>query len=393
MRIARPDGGILALMTMSMACDLTTFVIPLIVDTLVTRHHMPDTQVGFVMTVQMLSCAALSFALVPRVRGLNPRAAIVLGLVLVAMGNGLTAVAYHAPLLYAGRIAAGVGEALVNVVVGVLIAHRRDPDRGFAMISIGITSGAVAVFVAAPLVATWFGRDAIFWILAVMPALALVCVTGIPTGRLDQGERSGQTAGAPFALTAPAAVLLVSLVGFGIAGNAIFTFIERIADGLHISYADFNSIMLWSTVATAAGPVAARLIGLRFGRLPILAFSFIGVGLCGPIVGDPQSPVMLFAVLNVGGFCIMLAMPYYQGLLATMDPTGRLITLSRGVLTIGMAITPSIASLMLLGGGGFPAMGLWSLVIAFASLAGVVYAARAHSGKPALATAPLLPAD
>ena len=393
MRIARPDGGILALMTMSMACDLTTFVIPLIVDTLVTRHHMPDTQVGFVMTVQMLSCAALSFALVPRVRGLNPRAAIVLGLILVAVGNGLTAVAYHAPLLYAGRIAAGLGEALVNVVVGVLIAHRRDPDRGFAMISIGITSGAVAVFVAAPLVATWFGRDAIFWILAVMPALALLCVRGVPTGRLDQGEPAAQ-AHAPFVLTAPAAVLLLSLVGFGIAGNAIFTFIERIADGLHISYAAFNSIMLWSTVATAAGPVAARLIGLRFGRLPILAVCFIGVGLCGPVVGDPQSPAMLFTVLNVGGFCIMLAMPYYQGLLATMDPSGRLITLSRGVLTIGMAITPSIASLMLLGGGGFPAMGLWSLVIAFASLAGVVWAARAYGGKIALATpAPLLPAD
>ena len=393
MRIARPDGGVLALMTMSMACDLTTFVIPLIVDTLVTRHHMPDTQVGFVMTAQMLSCAALSFALVPRVRGLNPRAAIMLGLVLVAVGNGLTAVAYHAPLLYAARIAAGLGEALVNVVVGVSIAHRRDPDRGFAMISIGITSGAVAVFVAAPLVATWFGRDAIFWILAVLPALALLCVRGVPTGRLDQGERTGAAAGAPFVLTAPAAALLVSLVGFGIAGNAIFTFIERIADGLRISYADFHSIMLWSTAATAAGPVAARLIGLRFGRLPILAFGFIGVGLCGPIVADPQSPAMLFAVLNVGGFCIMIAQPYYQGLLATMDPSGRLITLSRGVLTIGMAITPSIASLMLLGGGGFPAMGLWSLVIAFASLAGVVYAARASSGKPALTAAPLLPAD
>jgi predicted MFS family arabinose efflux permease len=390
MRLGRPDLALLALMTMSLACDLTTFVIPLIVDTLATSHHMPDAEVGFIVTVQMLSCAFLSFAMAPRLRHLNARATIALGLALVALGNGLSAFAYHAPLLLTARIAAGLGEALVNVVVGVLIAHRRDPDKGFAMITIAITAGAVIVFVAAPLAAVRVGKDGIFWILAVLPALALVCVGGIPKGALGAGMKPSdgapvtplRPAREPSVFTGPAVLLLLGLVGFGVAGNAIFVFIERIADGIGVSYAAFNQMLLWCTVATAAGPVFARLVGLRFGRMPMIALSFLGVAASGPLVGAPHSPAMLQAGLLIGGFCIMIATPYYSGLMVVMDPTGRLITLARGVLTIGMAMTPSIASLMLLGGGGFPAMGVSSAVIGVVSLAAVYYAARGFSGGP-----------
>jgi predicted MFS family arabinose efflux permease len=400
MRIGRPDLGILTLMTMSMACDLTTFVIPLIVDTLVTSHHMPDAAVGFIVTAQMLSCAFLSFAMVPRIRKLNPRATIILGLVLVAFGNGLTAFAFHAPLMLAARVAAGLGEALVNVVVGVLIARRRNPDNGFAMITIGITTGAVLVFVAAPLAAPSLGKDGVFWILTALPILALLCVGGIPRGAPQ--AKPNHAGPAPVlalsaatersVLTRPAILLLLGLVGFGIAGNAIFVFIERIADGIGVSYGAFNTMLLWCTVATAAGPVFARLVGLRLGRMPMIALSFLGVAGSGPLIGSPLSPGMLQAGLLIGGFCIMIATPYYSGLMVVADPTGRLITLSRGVLTIGMAMTPSIASLMLIAGGGFPAMGVCSAVIGIASLGAVYYAARGLAGVSLVQPSTALPA-
>jgi DHA1 family inner membrane transport protein len=401
MRIRGFDLGILTLMTMSMACDLTTFVIPLIVDTLVTSHHMPDARVGFIITAQKLATAFLAFAMVPRIGKLNPRATITLGLVLVAFGNGLTAFAYQAPLMLAARIAAGLGEALVNVVVGVLIARRPDPDNGFAMITIGITTGAVIAFVAAPLAAPSLGKDGIFWILAALPTLALLCVGGLPKGAMPAMPDPARPAlGAPPVaaaqrpvLTWPAMLLLLGIVGFGVAGNAIFTFIERVADGIGVSYGAFNTMLLWCTVATAAGPVFARLVGLRFGRMPMIALSFLGIAISGPMTGSPDSPAMLQAGLLIGGFCIMIATPYYSGLMVVADPTGRLITFSRGVLTIGMALTPSIASLMLMAGGGFPAMGVLSAVIGVVSLGLVYIAERGLLGTRAPRPAPPLPAE
>jgi predicted MFS family arabinose efflux permease len=385
MRFKGLDLGLPTLMTMSMACDLTTFVIPLIVDTLVTSHHIPDARVGFIITAQELATAFLAFAMVSRIGKLDPRATITLGLLLVAFGNGLTAFAYQAPLVLAARIAAGLGEALVNVVVGVLMARRADPDNGFAMITIGITTGAVIVFVAAPLAAPSLGKDGVFWILTALPLLALFLVGGLPRVMArgearEAGPAAAGPAAQPSVLTWPAILLLLGLVGFGVAGNAIFTFIERVADGIGVSYAAFNAMLLWCTVATAAGPVFARLVGLRFGRMPMIALSFLGVAISGPLTGSPDSPAMLRAGLLIGGFCIMIATPYYSGLMVTADPTGRLITLSRGVLTIGMALTPSIASLMLMAGGGFPAMGVLSAVIGVASLGAVFVAERGLTG-------------
>jgi predicted MFS family arabinose efflux permease len=384
MRIARPGLDILSLMTMSMACDLTTYVMPLIVGALVTQHGMSDSQVGFIAMAQLMGCALLSFAMAPMVRRLRPRATIALGLVLVAAGNGFTLLAHHAPLMIAARLSAGLGEALVNVVVGVLIAHRRDPDAGFAMINIGITSGAVVVFVAAPILSPRMGQDCIFWILAALPTLALPCVLGIPKGSLAQDESAAaRRATGRFVITLPFVAILLGIVGFGIAGNAVFIFVERIAEGIGVRYDALVQMLLWVTVATAAGPVAARIIGTRFGRLPVLAVSFLGLAIVCPMMGAPRSPTELFIGLNVGGFCLLLATPFYSGLMVAMDPAGRLITLSRGVLAIGSAITPGIASLMLLAGGGFAAMGYWSAVMAVVSFGAVYYAARSLNRAPA----------
>jgi MFS transporter, DHA1 family, inner membrane transport protein len=388
MRFGRPSIDVLALMTMSMACDLTTFVMPLIIGALVSQHGMTDTQVGFVATAQLMACALLSFAMAPRVRRLNPRATIALGLGLVALGNAITLLSHHAPVLIAARLSAGLGEALVNVVVGVLMARHRDPDRGFAMINIGITSGAVAVFLIAPLLAPAFGKDGIFWVLTALPVLALPCVLGIQTAAMDAAAPTGERRGfSAFGLTPASIAILLGIVGFGIAGNAVFIFVERIGEGVGVGYTQLVQMMLWVTVWTAAGPVAARIVGTRFGRMPILAFAFLGLAIACPMMGAPQNATVLFIGLNIGGFCLLLAAPFYSGLMVAMDPRGRLITLSRGVLAIGSAITPSIASLMLIGGGGFPAMGYWSAVVALVSLGLVYYAARSVGRPPAPAVA------
>lgn len=385
MRIGRPSFDTLSLMSMSMACDLTTYVMPLIVGAMVPQHGLNDEQAGFVATAQLMSCALMSFALAPMVRRLNPRATIALGLLMVGGGNAVTLMAHHAPLLVAARLSAGLGEALVNVVVAVLIARRRDPDAGFAMINIGITSGAVVVFVAAPILAATAGKDGIFWILAVLPALVLPFLRGIPKGSLASSLPTGPTRLADhFAITLPGAAILVGIIGFGIAGNAVFIFVERIAEGVGVGYNALVAMLLWVTVATAAGPVAARIIGIRFGRIPILAVAFLGLAIACPMMGAPQNATVLFIGLNIGGFCLLLAAPFYSGLMVDMDPAGRLIALSRGVLAVGQAITPGIASLMLIGGGGFPAMGNWSAVVAVASFGLVYYAARSVAKKPGL---------
>jgi predicted MFS family arabinose efflux permease len=390
MRIGGLNPGVLCLMTMSMACDLTTFVMPLIVGAMVTQHGLSDAATGFIATAQLLGCALLAFAMVPVVRGLNPRATIALGLVLVALGNAFSLVGHNAPALIAARLSAGFGEALVNVVVGVLMARERDPDAGFAMISIGITSGAVVVFLAAPMLSPRLGQDAIFWILAILPTVALPCLLGIPGGSLAAADRAAHARPPAFVVTPQAIAILVGIVGFGIAGNAVFIFVERIGEGVGVGYPALVRMLLWVTVATAAGPVAARVVGIRFGRVPVLAVAFLGLAIACPMMGAPRSGTELFIGLNIGGFCLLFATPFYSGLMVAMDPAGRLITLSRGVLAIGSAITPSIASLMLLGGGGFPAVGYWSAVTAVVSFGLVWYAARSVGRPAAAAAAPAL---
>jgi MFS family permease len=388
MRFARPNTETLSLMSMSMACDLTTFVMPLIVAALVSQHGMSDAQAGFTAAAQLMSCALLSFALAPKVRTLNPRLTIALGLLLVGGGNALTLVAHDSWVLIAARVAAGLGEALVNVLVAVVVARQRDPDRGFAMINIGITSGAVLVFVVAPLLTPLTGDNCIFWILAVLPVLVAPCVWGIqaqPLALTNPLSAAPAQAGlARFGVTLPGLAILLGVVGFGIAGNAIFVFVERIGEGLGVTYTQMVHMMLWVTVWTAIGPVVARIIGTRFGRMPVLAFAFLGLAVSDPMMGAPSTPGVLFIGLNLGGFCLLLAAPFYMGLMAEMDPRGRLISLGRGVISVGSAITPAIASLMLLAGGGFPAIGYLSAGISVFSLGLVYYAYQSTQRRRSL---------
>lgn len=383
MRIGKPSLDMLALMTMSMACDLTPFVMPLIVGALATQHGMSDASVGFIATAQLMVCALLSFAMVPAVRNLNPRATVTLGLVLVALGNAFSLIGHNTPLLITARLSAGFGEALVNVVVGVLMAHKRDPDAGFAMINIGITAGAVVVFLISPMLSPHVGQDGIFWILAALPTLALPCVLGIPKGSLAMADNAANIQRGRFLISLPAIAILLGVVGFGIAGNAVFIFVERIGESVGVSYNTLVKMLLWATAATAAGPIVARVVGTRFGRIPVLAIAFLGLAIACPMMGAPHSGTELFIGLNIGGFCLLFARPFYSGLMVAMDPAGRLITLSNGAIAIGRAITPSIASLMLLGGGGFPAMGDWSAVAAVVSFGLVYYAARSVRRLPA----------
>ena len=43
-----------------------------------------------------------------------------------------------------------------------------------------------------------------------------------------------------------------------------------VGEGVGVGYQSLVHMLLWVTVWTAAGPVAARIIGTRFGRMPVL---------------------------------------------------------------------------------------------------------------------------
>jgi MFS family permease len=360
---------------MAIAVDLTTFVMPMIVGAIVASHGLSAAQAGFVATAQLVTCAVLSMAIAPKVRVLPPRATLLSGLGLVCIGNFAPIVFTSLPSLVIARLAVGVGEALVNVMVAVLAARLVDPDRAFASISFGIIAGVLIVYLLTPLMVPFAGKDAIFWALTGLPILAVPFAFWTPAGSCASEDQAPLAPHSPFKITPPIIALLAGIVGFGVAGNAIFVFVERIGENVGLSFSDMARLLSLVSVVTLLGPAIAHVVGTRFGRVPPLAVGYAAVAVAGLMIGFSHSPIQLGAGLIVQSIAILLVTPFHMGLLAALDSEGRLVSFSRGILGLGAAITPGVASIALLLGGGFGMLAILSAVICILSFASIFTAA------------------
>ena len=96
-------------------------------------------------------------------------------------------------------------------------------------------------------------------------------------------------------------------------------------------------------VGLAAGLIAAS-VGLRFGRRVSLWFGSSGLLMTMLGLEWPVAPAYFPALVVAFVFFWMSSLPYYLGLLAASDSSGRLAAFSMVVQFIGQTIGPAVAA-------------------------------------------------
>ncbi|USI77598.1 MFS transporter [Sphingopyxis sp. USTB-05] len=375
-----PTRQHMSLATVSVAADITYFVLPLVLGALTERHGMSRVQGGMIATVQVMSTAVAVGLIFPIAHRISARWFLYCGLSMLILGNMLTILADGFASLVALRALAGGGEGVVLAVIGILIGLQDEAERGFAVQAFGVGLGSAIVSLLAPLLVPSLGADAIFMVLGLLPLAAMFMVPGITRRATAPGRASSSPIAAMSSwamLRSPIILLLVvSFFSMVIASNATYIFFEQTARSVGLTFVDLLYVMAVVNMSMLLGPLFAHWAGVRFGRLKPILVAYAGLAIGAMMIGYAASASVLISGLVLQAIAAMLVKPYMNGLCVAIDPTGRLVTLNYSVYRIGSGITPMLATVILAAGYGSHGLAIFSVALVGVATISVIIAVQ-----------------
>ena len=346
----------IAAIAINVICITYYNIMPLVLGGAAESRGLAADHLGFAAAAFMGGLALINFAGFAWLRRFDWRH-------LVLTGSTLATFAFIVPVFHFStgtwilcNILAG---AATGVSYGVSIAclgDTREPERNFALAYAAQTFLSAGLIFMLPRID--IGYDLFIvgqGITAALMASSVVLIFILPkhgakTGIVASEKRTGKS-------TLPQTVLIMALLVLMLnvmAEGAIWAFMERIAvsDGFTTSFA--ATAMAFSFFASGIGSIAAAVMGRRFGSTwPFVVAVMISISSVWVLwVGGTEAiffgGVMLFALAwNLGS-------PYRMALATRADSSGRYSTLVPAMQTLGAALGPAIAGLLIVNGSFTP---------------------------------------
>ncbi|AJR23566.1 hypothetical protein TZ53_07400 [Sphingobium sp. YBL2] len=319
-----------------------------------TKLGLTDSQIALINASEMGGTTATTLIIAAWLSRLDRRKAAFVGLVLIVLANLVSAFASTFLLLIGARFVAGLAAGALQGMLSASIAATPIPDRIFA---IYLTANLTMTTIMLGLLSRFSAAGHPEWLflsvvaLAVLAILLLRWLPSEPVTLQPQG-----TAGTRSSRGYGPAVLLgtfILLVGVGLTWPLVGVLgLDRNMSGEAVASA--------LSLATIGGIVASLIvsgIGDKAGRrLPISAGA---AGLCVAVlifIFD-RGQTIFAAAAFIFMFCWVLILPYCAGLVATIDPSGRLSVLWVTMQFAGLATGPIIAAGLLLSSADLPFYG------------------------------------
>jgi len=330
-----------------------------LLDSIMAEYGQAETAAGALFSAEMASYFITLFcAAWPLARWSRTRTALIGGVVVV-VANVASAYAPSFEMLVALRVLAGLGAGLVGASGTAAASSSLDPDRVFAIVTVGWGVVGGLEFVALPYATEPFGSAGGYMLvagvtLALMPALVWL-LPPRESEASDKGlfELIGSAPNRNLAIIA-----MLALFIYEIGQSGVYTFIEQI--GLRSGQDEFEvgRTLTGTSYVGLLGGVLAVWLGSRFGRKwPII----IGLGLnaiaaAGLAVCDDGT---LYIALNIlWNLAYYFTVPYMMGALAALDDLGRWAVAGDAFWNGGMVPGPVIAGALVEGGGYIPLAGM-----------------------------------
>lgn len=339
-------------------------LMPMWIGQVIDGYHTPAPIAARIASAEMFLVAATS-VVVAMLLGRLPRARLPwLGMLLLVAGNFLCIYLDTSAGLLACRALTGIGKGLLVAALFSIAGQTVRPTKTFALLNGAYAAVSAAAFLAAPYFVARFGPRGIF---ALMTCLALVGVAflpGLPRGAVPALSRARLTLRIP-----PAGLAVIAaFFFFWTAHEMVWTFAERLGVRIGLDLPAIGQVLAASALAAVAGPVLAHILELRHGVLRPLVAAIVIVALSAWAIAQTHSAALFIVAVLVLSILTLFATPYFQGLLATADPSGRLAALSVATSTAGGSFGALVGA-QVLDLGGYGALG----PAACAILAGVLW--------------------
>ncbi|WP_159647776.1 MFS transporter [Sphingorhabdus sp. 109] len=357
-----------ALLVLFMCAFAAPLTVAFNIGTIISAFGASRVEAGLVISAEGIAVSIAALVCSRLISKYYLRTLLFAGLAFVAAGNVLTLVAESIPAMIGCRIVAGLGIGTVISAVMATAARTPKPEMTF-----GWVNGCAGAFISMMgLTVPYFilrdGLDGAYGLYTTLSLLALLLVPMVPNIKAPPHEMPSATSrgkGASGRLqehTGWIALLGLGIFFFGQAGIAAF--VERIGARIDVSLATLGAIFFFSGLLTIVGPIAAGMVGPRFGSTKPLVL--IGFLFCVAVLAVATGGDKLGFYLSVPMIMVLPAilLPFFLGGLSVVDPTGKLAGAQPAFATMGGALGP-VAAGAVADASGFGALG-WFVVIMLA---------------------------
>jgi predicted MFS family arabinose efflux permease len=314
-------------------------LLPLTMGVLTDGFKFSLEDAGVLLSAEMAGMAALSLLISPFVGKIDLRKMAFIGALVVISGQSMTAMATGYVPVGASRFITGAGAGILTAVLFAAVARTREPERLMGLMNVVFALLTSLFLVLLPYVISGFGPRAYFWALASLALCTCWVFTWLPKSSADEEEKNKESP----SVSVPVVCLVVCSSAALFSGQAlIWSFSERIGVTLGLSMEQIGWILGGGGLTGLVGAALPTWLGRKYGRILPLVFSLLGIGASFIGITYASEPV-LYAVSMLGyGFFFGFNMPYAMGIIAAVDPLGRMSALFGGLAPFCSALLPAI---------------------------------------------------
>ena len=325
---------------------------PVIATAYVDYLDFSEAQAGYVLAADMSGFAIGTLLVSARVHIWNRRVVALCGIAVLLVGNlaCLGLAAFNSMLI--ARFVIGMGAGTAAGVMAASIAASGNPDRYFGLYTV-VTLSAFALLISlATVLLGSFGIRGLFSLLACMTLPALCLARKFPEfasgGENNAGETPSSRRRMPFGI-----VLVVSIatLAYYVGTGGVWPYMSQVGRALDFSVHAVGNLLAVSQLCGVAGALVPVFLGARLGRMPPIMFSLLASAGCLLALLFFSNKLIYALVIQLYMFVWLMFFPYLMGIVSELDPVGRLAGVSYALQSIGFAIGPALAALMIPGGG------------------------------------------
>ncbi len=326
-------------------------VLPAMIGVLVDQANMSESLAGWSASLNFLGAAAIGLLISLRIHHLNLRQIGTLALALAVVADLASAfMAGPTTAFLVVRTIAGVVLGAAYVAAVSSFARYDGYERGFGIfVTLQFTISGLGLYLV-PVFSDELGARGLFVVFAMLDILALFLARHLPDeiAAIKEHRESKSELRVLFTLAAILAIVGFSL--FEAANNAQFTYIERFGVSLDISEHQIGIALLVASLIGIPGAFTIVVIGHRFGTIGPLTLG-ITIAVSGLLILlGAETYFWYFTGGCFMGFSWAYCLPYIQSLLASLDRNGTAIAAGTSFSTLGSAIGPGFAALIVGGG-------------------------------------------
>lgn len=324
---------------------LTIVILPGIVGVIAESLQLSSRQVGFVMSADLITMAVAMGITAFLIHKGNWRVLSIVALTMLLVGSlmSIQANSYHMMLL--ARLVAGIGEGMAVSVAFAIFGGTRNPDREFGIYLVVILSVAASLLYFIPGLLSYGGKAYVFGLISLLVVSNFLFVSWLPANH-DAGEDNPGDQEISLSYI-PIGLGLATVFLYFMAQGEAWAFMERIAAAADLSGQTIGASLALSNIGGVAGALIAAIVNVRFGRAwPIIISAIISIG--GLVVLLYELDGLRFGaatMLYIFGW--NLTQPYFSGIMAELDPKGRVVVMMGAVQTAGLGLGPAVVGVMI----------------------------------------------